>query len=94
MNEEAHKLFFTLIYKGEEYRVQTFSHQYYSLMTLISDYLAISGFCICSGMGSCGTCLVDISMNNSSSVKTSLACEVQLNDDLSNVTITIPGHFS
>ena len=80
----------TLHHLGESHRVQTSPGQYYSLMTLISHHLAISGFGLCCGMGSCGTCLVQIAQQNSPIKKTVLACDVQINDGLSNVHITIP----
>jgi aerobic-type carbon monoxide dehydrogenase small subunit (CoxS/CutS family) len=80
---EKNTILFTLIYKGEEYQVQTRERQYFSLMTLISDYLTIPGFGLCSGMGSCGTCLVDIDGTST------LACEIPVNDDLANTRIKI-----
>lgn len=48
----------TIIYKGEKYPVQTYPNEYNSLMSLISVHLAIPGFGLCCGMGSCCTCLV------------------------------------
>ena len=80
---EKNTILFTLIYKDEEYQVQTRERQYFSLMTLISDYLNIPGFGLCSGMGSCGTCLVDIDGSFT------LACEVAVNVELANTRIKI-----
>ncbi len=83
-------ILFTLVYKTEETRVQTFTDQYMSLMTLISDHLAISGFGLCSGMGSCGTCLIHI-RRKQVPVKTSwLSCGMAVNDDLANTYVIIP----
>ena len=89
MNPEENILKFTLVHRGTEYPVRTCNRQYYSLMSLISDCLAIPGFGLCSGMGSCGTCLVDISENKSSVKRLALSCDVQVNNELENVMITI-----
>jgi len=79
----------TLIYQGENYPIQTYLNEYYSLMTLISDHLTIPGFGLCSGMGSCGTCLVTIGNKYASVPRSVLACDMQINDELSNTQITI-----
>jgi len=42
--DKRNTIIFTLVYKREEYQVQTSRNQYHTLMTLISDYLAIPGF--------------------------------------------------
>ncbi len=80
---EKNTILFTLLYRDEEYRIQTRADQYHSLMSLISDQLPMSGFGLCSGMGSCGTCLVVIDG------MPTLSCAVQVNDDLANTRIVV-----
>lgn len=82
-NEEKNTIVLTLVLNGEEYQIQTREKQYFSLMTLISDNLSILGFGLCSGMGSCGTCLVEIDG------RYTLACEVPVTDELANSRIII-----
>lgn len=89
MNTEKNTILFTLVYMNQTFPVQTNRNQYHSLMTLISDHLALAGFGLCCGMGSCGTCLVDISEINSAMKRTTLSCSVQINDELANTIITI-----
>lgn len=79
----------TIIYKDESYPIQTYLNEYGSLMTLISDHLAIAGFGLCCGMGSCGTCLVTITSKYTSVSRSVMACDMQINDELSNTQITI-----
>jgi aerobic-type carbon monoxide dehydrogenase small subunit (CoxS/CutS family) len=86
-------ILFKVAYQGHITEVCTYPNQYYSLMTLISDQLAIPGFGLCSGMGSCGTCLVQISNGYHQGVKNVLACDVQVNDELANALVTISGVF-
>ena len=90
---EKNTIIFTLVYKGEEYQVQTSRNQYRTLMTLISDYLAITGFGLCCGMGSCGTCMVEICEKNTVIKRSTLSCDVQINDELANTTIFISTQF-
>jgi ferredoxin len=80
---DKHTILFTVLYKDEEYQIQTARGKYFSLMSLLSDYLNISGFGLCSGMGSCGTCLVEIDGTPS------LSCEIPVNDELANTMIKI-----
>jgi hypothetical protein len=80
----------TLIYLGENYRLLTYPGQYHSLMTLISDHLAVPGFGLCCGMGSCGTCLVELAEAQTSPKRPVLACDIQVNDELSNAYVFIP----
>ena len=80
----------TLVYKAEETRIHTFPNQYLSLMTLISDHLPINGFGLCSGMGSCGTCLIHIQRKQMSFRTSWLACRVAITDDLTSTQIIIP----
>ena len=89
MNTEKDTIIFTLVYKGEEYRVQTSRNKYHTLMTLISDFLAIPGFGLCCGMGSCGTCMVEICEKHAALKRNTLSCDVQVNDELANTTIFI-----
>jgi aerobic-type carbon monoxide dehydrogenase small subunit (CoxS/CutS family) len=86
---EKSTIIFTLVYMGEEYPVQTYINEYHSLMVLIADHLALTGFALCSGMGSCGTCMVEIKEKYSSYIRCTLSCEVQVNDALANTTITV-----
>jgi len=88
--EEKNTILFTLNYLGESYQVQTRQGEYHNLMSLISDHLAIPGFGLCCGMGSCGTCLIQITNPNSTIKRPVLACGIDINDELSNVRIDIP----
>jgi aerobic-type carbon monoxide dehydrogenase small subunit (CoxS/CutS family) len=71
----------TLVFKGEKHLVQAKEGQYFSLMSLITNHLFIPGFGLCSGMGSCGTCMVR--MHGSKT----LSCTIAVNDALDNVVI-------
>lgn len=93
MSVSANTIIFTLHYQHEEYQVHTYDNAYYSPMTLISDYLQIPGFGLCCGMGSCGTCLVEIAQSVDSVRRPFLACGLQINDMLSNKHIYIKGGF-
>ena len=79
----------TLIYKGDSYIIHTYTNEYYSLMTLISDRLAITGFALCCGMGSCGTCMVELGNQYTPIKKRVLACDIQITDELSNTQVII-----
>jgi len=89
MPANERNIFLTIICKDENYPIQTYLNEYGSLMTLISDHLAIPGFGLCYGMGSCGTCLVAIGNKYASASRSVLACDMQINDELSNTQITI-----
>jgi aerobic-type carbon monoxide dehydrogenase small subunit (CoxS/CutS family) len=80
----------TLIYQGENYPLQTYTNEYYSLMVLISEHLGIAGFGLCCGMGSCGSCMVSIGNKYASIIRHVLACDIHIDDELSNTLITIP----
>ena len=80
----------TLIYLGEKHQVMVNTSAYYSLMTLISHHLAIPGFGLCSGMGSCGTCLVQLVDPISCVKRQVLACGTKVDHQLSNTSIVIP----
>ncbi|MBX3253496.1 MAG: 2Fe-2S iron-sulfur cluster binding domain-containing protein [Chitinophagaceae bacterium] len=90
MDIEKQMIHVTLLHKGEAHNVQVSRDQYHSLMSLLSDHLAIAGFAICNGMGSCGTCRVDIVQHRSSSGVSRLSCEIQINEELENAQIIIP----
>nr|WP_294944979.1 hypothetical protein [uncultured Mucilaginibacter sp.] len=59
-------------------------------MVLISMHLAVDGFGLCCGMGSCGTCMVEMGDKYSQATRCVLACDVQINDGLANTQIIIP----
>lgn len=90
MSVDKTNISLTLIYKGENYQVQTYTNEFHTLMTLISYHLAVTGFGLCCGMGSCGTCMVQIGNKYSSRTLYILACDIQINDELSNTQIIIP----
>lgn len=84
-----YEIMITLIYRGERHLIHTYTNEYYSLMTLISDKLGIPGFGLCCGMGSCGTCLVQIRDKYLKIQRNELACSIQINDFLANTEIII-----
>jgi len=83
MHQEKNMILFTVVYQDEEWPVQTSPNKYHSLMSLISAYLPVVGFGLCSGMGSCGTCIVEIDGIRS------LSCGVAVSDELANTRIVI-----
>ncbi len=87
--QEKNTILFTLIHKEEEHRVQTRPNEFHSLMGLISERLSIPGFGICNGMGSCGTCLIDIYRKEVNAKITRFSCEMPVNDNLANTHIII-----
>lgn len=84
---EKNTILFNLVYRDQQVQVQTRPNQYYSLMGLIVDHLDTPGFGLCSGMGSCGTCVVEIDGIRN------LSCEVAITDELANSGIIIPDVF-
>ena len=86
---EKRNILFRLTYKDEEYPVQTARNEYHSLMSLVSDHLGILGFGLCSGMGSCGTCMVMICSNKQPEGISTLSCAISINDELANTNIII-----
>ncbi|SDE51564.1 2Fe-2S iron-sulfur cluster binding domain-containing protein [Mucilaginibacter pineti] len=90
MNMEEATIIFSLHFKNEDHIIRTYQNEYYSLMTLISAILPVSGFGLCCGMGSCGTCLVEISNKERSYKKPVLACSIAINDQLANMVVLIP----
>jgi ferredoxin len=89
METEKNTILLTLVYEDQQYPVQTRRDQYHTLMALIADHLSIPGFGLCSGMGSCGTCMVRISEKYAPMGRFSLSCGVQINDELANTQITV-----
>lgn len=89
MDVNKDTILFTIIFQEMEYKVQTRINQYHSLMTLISDHMALPDFGLCSGMGSCGTCMVEIKANYPERKRLGLSCDIQINDDLNNTKIMI-----
>lgn len=83
-------ILFSIRYAGLVHPIQAMPNQYYSLMTLISDQLAVPGFGLCCGMGSCGTCLVQIVDPHSKQKTSVLACDRRVDDGLANVEVIIP----
>jgi succinate dehydrogenase/fumarate reductase-like Fe-S protein len=90
MPADKNNILLTLIYKGEYHPISTYTNEYSSLMTLISNRMAIPGFGLCCGMGSCGTCMVTIGNKYTSISRPVLACETRVDDELANTQITIP----
>jgi aerobic-type carbon monoxide dehydrogenase small subunit (CoxS/CutS family) len=86
-NPKTDTIPFTLVHDGNEYAVQTYRNEYFSLMSLISAYLAIPGFGLCSGMGSCGTCAVTVNG------RSSLSCSLPVDYELANKIIMIEKAF-
>lgn len=87
MSHMVNTILFTLVYQQREVPVQTHRNQYPSLMSLISDLLAVPGFGICCGMGSCGTCAVEIDGIRH------LACDLPITDELANTRIELNGMY-
>jgi ferredoxin len=82
-------ILFTILHNGHEVSVRAKEDQYSSLMSLIADKIPMQGFGLCSGMGSCGTCLVSIYDRNSRLEKVALSCQVRVNDDLTSSKIIL-----
>lgn len=83
-------ILFTLQQGANTYRIETYTNAYSSLMTLIVDKLSPMGFGMCCGMGSCGTCLVQITYAGSKAKVPVLACDMSVNDELANAIIYMP----
>ena len=87
---DSNPICFSILYRGQEVPVRTYQNQYFSLMSLIADKLDIQGFGLCSGMGSCGTCLLSIYSEKNTLQRTTLSCQVRVNDELANLKIIVP----
>lgn len=60
MHKETPKdITITIIHGDQEYQLKTYHNEYRNLMMLISDKIYIEEFGQCTGMGRCGTCLVE-----------------------------------
>lgn len=90
METQERNITLTLIFRDERQIIQVYPNEYRSLMTLISDYMAIPGFGLCCGMGSCGTCVVDL-CNKYTKYKTSVfSCDIMINDTIANTEVYVP----
>ena len=90
---EKKTIMFTLVYKKDHYPVQVSGNEYHSLMSLISDYLGILGFGLCSGMGSCGTCMITICCGRGAEGNNTLSCDIAVNDALASTEIIVPEKY-
>ncbi len=90
MPEQKNTIIITLCYQNESFEIATYANEYYSLMTLISDKLGVPGLGLCCGMGSCGTCMVQIYDKYNPAKRNVLACDIQINDDIANKCVIVP----
>jgi ferredoxin len=86
---EKRTILFEMVYEGKAFRVQTVPEEHSSLMALISEQLPVSGFGICYGGGSCGTCGVEIKDPHAGERKFTLSCEIPIDDELAGKTVTL-----
>lgn len=94
VSPEKKTILFTLVYKEEQYPVRTAPAEFPSLMSLISQHIYVSGFGLCSGMGSCGTCMVTIrSRQHHYTFTHGLSCAIAITDELANTEIIIPEEY-
>lgn len=93
MYPEKKTISFNLVYKDKEYPVQTYYNEHHSLMSLILDHLDILGFGLCSGMGSCGTCMVTICNNGQLEGRNILSCDIPINGELASTNIIIKDSY-
>jgi len=80
-----------LVWNGMPTRVRVRPSEFHSLMGLISSKLAIPGFGICNGMGSCGTCYVRIDDEQGRGEMRLLSCAVPVNELLHRKLLSIEG---
>jgi hypothetical protein len=92
METEKSTIIFTLLYQDKEYTVHTRRDEYPGLMSVVSAHLPVIGFGLCCGMGSCGTCMVEISEKGSLVKHSVLSCEVPINDYIANTVVSIAGY--
>jgi aerobic-type carbon monoxide dehydrogenase small subunit (CoxS/CutS family) len=90
MKTQERNITLTLVFRHGRQIIQVYPNEYYSLMTLISVHLAIPGFGLCCGMGSCGTCVVDLCDKYTKSKRTVFSCGTMINDTLANIEVCIP----
>jgi hypothetical protein len=88
MQNEKCNIEFTVIYGEKPYRIRAVNQEYDSLMSLIAARFALSGFGICSGAGTCGTCGIRLTAPGSSG-KFVLSCERQVDEKLSDKIIIL-----
>lgn len=60
MEHLRNHIVFTVLYSGQEHRLQTYGGEYRDLRALIADMLFLEDFGQCGGMGRCGTCLIEV----------------------------------
>lgn len=89
MESQKRNITLTLIFRDERYVIQVYYKEYHSLMTLIADRLAIPGFGLCCGMGSCGTCVVELCDKYTKRKRSVLSCDTMINDTLANTEVYI-----
>ena len=58
MIERNRDITFTLSYREEEIKVETYEGEFRNLMVLINEKIFVEDFGECKGIGRCGTCLV------------------------------------
>jgi aerobic-type carbon monoxide dehydrogenase small subunit (CoxS/CutS family) len=90
METQERNITLTLIFRDERQTIQVYPNEYQSLMTLISDYMAIPGFGLCCGMGSCGTCVVDLCNKYTKNKRSVFSCDIMINDTIANTEVYIP----
>jgi aerobic-type carbon monoxide dehydrogenase small subunit (CoxS/CutS family) len=90
MEGQERNITLTLVFQDEREIIQVYPNEYHSLMTLISDHLAIPDFGLCCGMGSCGTCVVDLCDKYTKSKRKVFSCDIRINDTLANTEVYIP----
>ncbi|MCC6258234.1 MAG: hypothetical protein IT254_07930 [Chitinophagaceae bacterium] len=86
---EENTIQFTLHFKDESIAITTLKNKHHSLMSLISDQLAIPGFGLCCGMGSCGECRVRIQKKEGIPGIEVQSCGVAINEELNQTEIFI-----
>ena len=89
MNSKDRTIIFTIFYLGVDYKVHAYENEFYSLMNIISDRAGVANFGLCSGMGSCGTCFVEICDKLHGNKEIVLSCGIKINAELANVEIWI-----
>lgn len=73
----------------EIYTVHTYAKEYASLMDLIAGTCQLPRFGLCSGVGRCGTCLVEICAAGALLPDHRLSCETVVDLSLSNAVIHV-----
>lgn len=60
MTEKKKDITINIIYDGQKYIVNTFTHEYRNLMVLLNNSIFLEGFGECGGQGRCATCMVRV----------------------------------